>query len=166
MRRAFSGFLIATSTFLIGLRTNEMIYAAASTPAFAYTVFAAVLPRFTPTRRGCGLGYFQDYETNHGETVSEGVTVFDSRREARQFLEKKQREAVRIVERKANAFDIDGDSGLRLILEDPSDEAGKTSCSIIWYDGGQFVRQIEAPTPDLALEFEQYLIGTKFRSPF
>jgi len=151
---------------MAGIRINEVIDNLAVPPPSAYRIFIAPPgPRFTPTGRGCGNGYVQGYQTDSGETVWEGVSAFESRKEARQSFKKKQGEAVRIIERRTKVPDNRGNMGDRIVLETPPDDEGQTGIIIIWYGGGQHVREIGAPTLDLALEFEQYLVTINFRSP-
>ncbi len=122
--------------------------------------------RFTPFGRGCGNGYSQSYTTNDGLFVSEGVTAFfGSRRKAKTEFAKLKREASTIIELVRNYRDHRGDVGERLVMEWISDDSIARGVSIIFYDGGDSYRFVDAPSLDLALEFEQFLIGIDYRSP-
>lgn len=117
------------------------------------------------------MGYVQSYDSNHGEKLSEGVLGYESRQAARKAFNDQLHDATRIIERNDVASVVPstksylGAVGERVVLETPPNDVGHTSFAIIWYGGDDAIRVMEAPTLDLALEFEQYLIGIDFRSP-
>lgn len=114
-------------------------------------------PRFGATGRGCGFGYWQGYETDDGQQLSEGMSGFETRKKARSEFNKRIAKAVNIIEQGQRFRSHPGKVGERVVLINPADENGKETISIIWYGGGQFIAFINAPTLDLALEFEQFL---------
>ncbi len=120
-------------------------------------------PRFTGTFRGCGFGYTQGYKTDDGQQLSEGTTGFATRKKAHVEFKKRIAKAVRIVERVPNYKHRLGGSGERIVLVNPPDDRNaKETVSILWYDSGQFIDYIDAPSLDLALEFEQFLEATNY----
>lgn len=120
-------------------------------------------PRFTGTFRGCGFGYTQGYETDDGQQLSEGIIGNATRKKARAELKKLIAKSVRVVERVPNYKHRLGESGERIVLVNPPDERNdKETVSILWHDGGQFVAFINAPSLELALEFEQFLEATNY----
>lgn len=122
-------------------------------------------PRFSAYGRGCGNGYVQSYETNDGHFVSEGVVVFTSQKGARKNVNLMNRNALSIIDKVSNYRDHEGNAGERAIVELQRNDGKGTMISIMFYDGSDMYRFVDAPSLDLALEFEQYLIGTDYRSP-
>ena len=125
-------------------------------------------PRFTGTFRGCGFGYVQGYETDDGQQLSEGITGNATRKKAPAEFKKLIAKAVRVVERVPNYENHRGELGERVVLVNPPDDRNaEETVSILWYGGGQFIAFIDAPSLDLALEFEQFLEATKYTAhPF
>ena len=113
------------------------------------------LPKFMPTGRGCGNGYVQGYNTTDGQWLSEGVQVFETTKKTRAELNKWIAEATRIIERVPNYKNRWGDLGERIVIVNPLDKNGKESVSVLWYGGDNSVSYIDAPTLELALEFER-----------
>ena len=113
------------------------------------------LPKFMPTGRGCGSGYVQAYETSDGQWLSEGVQSFQTTREARVALNKWIKNAMRIIERVPNHKNRWGDMGERIVIVNPANKIGQETVSIFWYGGDDSVFFIDAPTLELALEFER-----------
>lgn len=113
------------------------------------------LPRFMPTGRACGNGYVQGYETAGGQSLAEGVQVFDSPRESRAELAEWVASAVRIVERVPNHKNRWGELGERIVLIYRSNKDEREGAGIYWYGGGDSISFIEAPTLEIALEFER-----------
>ena len=107
----------------------------------------------------------QGYQTNDGKKVVEGVDGYLSDKEARIAINKEKRDAIRIIERVPDYRNHLGDVGERIVLEYGSNDHGEAMASILFYDGGDSYRYIYAPSLDLALEFEQYLVGIQYRSP-
>lgn len=112
------------------------------------------LPKFMPTGRGCGNGYSQGYDTSDGQWLSEGVVVYESSKKARKELNKWIVEATRIIERVPNYKNRWGYLGERIVIANPPNKEGKETFSILWYEG-ETVFYIDAPTLELALEFEK-----------
>jgi len=123
------------------------------------------ISRFTPYGRGCGNGYAQSYTTDDGQFVDEGVAAGYYPKEIRRDLRKWVRDAKQVIERVPKFRNSLEEVGERIIIVNKPNKEGKESVSILFYDGGDSCRFIDAPTLDLALEFEQYLISIKFRSP-
>jgi hypothetical protein len=115
------------------------------------------VPRFQEWGRGCGNGYVQSYNTDDGQMVSEGVISTNSRRHAKREFAKELQAAERIVQRAKNYRDFRGELGERVVLANKGDESGDNWVSILFYDGGDSFSYINAPTLELALEFEQFL---------
>ena len=125
-----------------------------------------LMPRFTPSGRGCGMGYVQWYITNDSQGVAEGNQWDPKPNVIKKRVAEFIHNAERVIE-KQSEFHYRGDHvGERIIIDNKPDESGKKSVSIIYYDGGDSYRFIEAPTEELAKEFEQYLIEKDFKSPF
>ncbi len=53
----------------------------------------------------------------------------------------------------------------RFVIINEANEDGTEWVSILFYDSDESYRFIDAPTLDLALEFEKYLISIDFKSP-
>ncbi len=114
------------------------------------------LPKFMPTGRGCFRpGYVQGYSTYNGQWLSEGVQVFETTKKTRAELNKYIAKATRIIERVPNYKNRWGDLGERIVIVNPPSEKGEETISVYWYDGGNSVSYIDAPTLELALEFER-----------
>jgi hypothetical protein len=170
MRKLFLRIVIGFITFVAGI-SAVFVTSKLSTPE-KETVFIvepvyrteAGIPRFMPAARGCGNGYVQAYATDDGQFVSEGVTG-DYPKNIRRKLRKGVRDSRQVIERVPKFRNHRGEVGERIVLVDKPVGKGKESVSIVFYDGGDYYRFIKAPTLDLALEFEQYLISIDFRAP-
>lgn len=103
--------------------------------------------RFFPYGRGCGNGYSQSYVTNEGDFMSEGVEKF-SKKQFNEYLKE-----IEIIDRVKNAKNRDGELGLRIVTKGHN-KKGLLYFEIIWYGAG-WLHYIEAPTLELALEFEK-----------
>jgi hypothetical protein len=54
-----------------------------------------------------------------------------------------------------------------VVINPPDDRNAEETVSILWHDGGQFIAFINAPSLDLALEFEDFLEATNYTAhPF
>lgn len=113
------------------------------------------LPKFMPYARGCGNGYAQSYTTPDGQWLGEGVEVYETPKKTRAKLNEWITKATRIIERVPNYKNRWGDLGERIVIVNPLDKDGKESVSVLWYGGGKSVSYIDAPTLELALEFER-----------
>jgi hypothetical protein len=112
-------------------------------------------PRFIATYQACGFNSsWQGYQTNDGQQLAQGGSFFNTSKKARAELKKKMKKAVRIVEHIPNYTGFGKTVGERIVLIYPPDEDGKETASILWYGGGQFIYSIDAPSLELALEFE------------
>ena len=171
MRKLFSRIFIGFATFVVGILfvfvTSNLSTSQNETVFIVEPVYKSEMriPRFTPFARGCGNGYAQSYKTDDGDFVAEGVTAEDSRKEVRRVLREWIRDSRQIIERSPKFRNHRGEVGERIILLNKPNDEGKESVSIVFYDGGDSYRFIDAPTLDLVLEFEQYLISIDFRSP-
>lgn len=112
------------------------------------------------------MGYIQGYETDDGQGLGEGVSWNPSRKRIKREFYKQVRNAKEIIERVPNYRNHNGDLGERIVIVNNANEAGgEESITILWYDGGDSYRFIDAPTFKLALEFEKYLVSVDYRSP-
>lgn len=127
------------------------------------TSFLYEKPRFVKTFRGCGLGYVQGYETDDGQHLTEGNRGFQTQNEARNEFKKRIAKAVRIIENAPKYQNQNGEMGERVILINPPDERNaKETVSILWYSDGEFITFINAPSLEMAFEFEQFLVTNNF----
>ena len=171
MRELLLRFVIGFAAFVIGI---EVVFAtgtfwkAEDEHAFIVEpIYKAEIgmPRFSAYGRGCGNGYVQSYETDDGQFVDEGVAAGFYTKEARRKVRKRVQDAKQVIERIPKFRNSRGEVGERIIIVNKPNKEGKESVSILFYDGGDSYRFIDAPTLDLALEFEQYLISIDFKSP-
>jgi hypothetical protein len=173
MREIHLRIAIGLITFLLGISSVFVFKVAteSSLPAENLAVFRVIpisrdaIPRFTPTGRACGGGYAQGYRTNDGEAVVEGVAGGRDSKEIKRELRKWVRDAEQVIERLPKFRDHRGNVGERIVIVNRPGESGEGSVSIFFYGGGDYYRFIDAPSLDLALEFEQYLIRIDFKSP-
>jgi hypothetical protein len=115
-----------------------------------------VQPRFKPTSRGCSRpGYIQRYKLPDGRSMSEGSLCDDSAPLVKEEIQSLISKASRIVERVPTFKNRSGEEGERIVLIYPPDEQGKEEASILWYGGDNCSLYIDAPSLDLALEFEK-----------
>ena len=119
--------------------------------------------RFSPFGRGCGMGYVQMYETDDGQRTNEGVAAFGSTREARREFRLAVRNAERVIEKIPNYTNWRGKTGERIVVLNRPNDDGERSASIYFYDGTDHFRYIDAPTEELAHEFELFLIVHEYR---
>ena len=162
MKRITFRLSVAALTFIISLTSVWLISRKPKTskvlPQKPVAVSTAISeperPRFMPTFRGCGMGYVQGYELPDGQTMSEGTAGYSSSRRAKKELRRMLAKASKIVERVPRYKNRFGDAGERIVALFPPDENGKAWASIIWYGGGKHFSYIEAPSLELAIEFE------------
>lgn len=172
MRKLFLKLVIGFVTFAVGISAVSVAGRLATPQAESVILVAPVyksetgIPRFMPTARACGEGYSQFYFTDDEHPLAEGVRWMLSPRAGRREVRKLVSDAKQIVERVPKFRNHRGDVGERIVVINKADEEGKESVSILFYEGGDSYRFIDAPTLELALEFEQYLISIDFRSPF
>ena len=160
MRRLTLYIFVTLVTFAIGSGISFLVRrtlwtntTSVLTPATTPSV--ADVSEFTPTMRGCGGGYFQEYAMPDGRTMSEGSVCRLSARVTRHEWRKLFASATQIVERVPEYKNRFGESGERVIAHFPPHEFGPESVRILWYDGEDCYLYISAPTPDIALEFER-----------
>ena len=164
MKRITFRLSIAALTFTVGVagpwlmgKKQKAREALSEVSTEVSTAVAATgKPRFTATFRACGMGYVQGYELPDGRAMAEGTAGYSSRRKAKRELEKYLAKASTIVERVPNYKNRFGEVGERIVALFPPDEEGKAGASIIWYGGGRFFHYIDAPSLEIALEFESW----------
>ena len=165
MRQAIFRLSIATITFAVGFSGVWMMRTPTITSIRVDPVSVNEVigdepthekHRFSPTYRGCKPGYVQGYETDDGHHLSEGVALASGKLGGG-FHERIRKATV------LKAFpkyrDHRGQVGERYVLQNDD-----RSVSILWYGGGDFYSFIEAPSLDLALEFQQFLRATDYRA--
>lgn len=171
MRKVLLRVVLGFFTFVIGVSavflTSKPLAAHTETVLFVEPVYKSEtgIPRFMPTGRGCGGGYSQGYVTDDDQRLAEGVRWYPSRKVIRREFRKLVREAEQVLERVEQFRDHRGEIVERIVILDKTDEDGTEWISIIHYDGGDSYRFIDAPTLELALEFERYLVSIDFKSP-
>jgi hypothetical protein len=111
--------------------------------------------RFTPSLRGCGMGYGQVYEMPDGQAMSEGSACSENSRIAKREWRKLIAKATKIVERVPRYKNRFGKWGERVVAFFPPDEHSEETARILWYDEGKCYLYISAPTLEIALEFEK-----------
>jgi hypothetical protein len=164
MRKLFWRVAIGSITFFLGILATGVVLDSWTVPTDAVLVIEPVykpqigIPRFAPTGRGCGNGYVQGYVTDDGQRVDEGVEA-PFHKSARQEFLKYVHDATQVIQRLPKYHDHHGNVGERVIIVNKPDKEGRVWVSILFYDGGDHVRYIDAPNVALVLEFEQYLIS-------
>jgi len=118
--------------------------------------------KFLPTYRACKPGYIQGYVTEDGQQLREGVALAADGPFGQGLRDRIRYARTRVFV--ANYRDYRGRVGERFILLNEPIDHGKETVTILFYDGGDYYRFIDAPTRDLALEFEQYLISIDLKS--
>jgi hypothetical protein len=113
-------------------------------------------PRFRPIFTACGLGSVTTYKLPDGQELTTGSVCKDisNAYPTRMEYEKLLAKASRIVERIPHHKISIGRVGERTAAL-YTDEAGNQQARILWYDGGTTFLFIEAPSLELALEFER-----------
>ena len=166
MKRIIFRTLVAVLTFIIGLtgvwlmseraKPQASIMSVAEPTALEIASASTSEPlRFTPTFRGCGMGYGQVYAMPDGQSMSEGSSCSENSREAKRQWRKLLAKATKTVERVPRYKNRFGEWGERVVALFPPDEYSEESVRILWYDGGECYLYISAPTLDIALEFEK-----------
>ena len=158
-RIGFHAF-VAILSFIVGLTSvlliRQKVFVLEKLVVMFVTTGEPARPRFTPMFRGCGMGYVQGYELDNGLTMTEGSDCFDSSVEAWRNFSRQLINARKIVERVPSHKDRFGDVGERVIaLFPPSERSGSEYARILWYGGGECILYIEAPSVEIALEFER-----------
>jgi hypothetical protein len=155
--------LLTLGSLSIETKLASLNNGSAESPVSPIPIISNQKPRFTGTIRGCGFGYWQGYETDDRQQLSEGITGIATRKKARAEFKKWIAKSVRVVERVPNYKNRLGKLGERVVVINPPDDRNaKETVSILWHDGGQFIAFINAPSLDLALEFEQFLEATDY----
>jgi len=171
MRNLFLRIVIGFVTFVAGISavfvTSELWTPKTETVFIVEPVIKAEtgVARFMPYARGCGNGYTQSYTTDDGQFVDEGIAAGYYPKQIRRNLLKWIRDSRQVIERIPKFRNHRGEVGERIVISNKPNKVGKESVSILFYDGGDSYRFIDAPTLDLALEFEKYLISIDFKSP-
>lgn len=167
MRRITFRLMIAVLTFAVGSSVVWLVglYPKVETTIIDSPAISSFLgvesldsvlgTKFKPTGRACGMGYVQGYELPDGQRMSEGSMLFRSPALAKKGLKEMLAKASRIVERVPKSKNRLKELGERIMMEFPPDETGKGSVSIVWYDGGDLILFIDAPSLEIALEFEK-----------
>jgi hypothetical protein len=112
-------------------------------------------PRFKPSWRACGRGYRQGYTLSDGQSMSEGSLCYDSPAIAREQIQTLISKSSKVVEKIPSFQNGFGQVGERIVLVYPPNERGNVDASILWYGGNDCFLYIDAPSLDIALEFEK-----------
>jgi hypothetical protein len=161
MKRIIVHLLLTSVALIAGLcllwflrmRQNEDL---APTPIAISTITPqSDRTRFKPTARGCGSGYVQGYELPDGQTMMEGTIGYTSKRRTKKEYKEWLAKATSIIERVPESKNRFGMIGERIVALVPTDSTGKAWATILWYDGGTYFSFIQAPSVELALEFEK-----------
>jgi hypothetical protein len=163
MKRMAFRLLIAVFTFTIGVACAWLISTKANVrkalPDVPSDISAmkpeSERPTFRPTFRACGMGYAQGYELPDGRQMSEGSSCYESSHRARMEWRKLISGASKIIERVSQYKNRRGGSGERVVALFPPDEHGRQWARVMWYDGGECYLSINAPTLEIAIEFEK-----------
>jgi hypothetical protein len=162
MKRTIIYFLLTFLTALTALsvlwfvRTKQKEEVLAIKPVTTATITPqSDRPKFMPTSRGCGSGYVQGYELPDGQKMMEGSIGYPSKRQTKKKYNEWLAKATSIIERVPEFKNRFGKIGERIVTLFPPDAAGKQWATILWYDGGSYFSYIQAPSVDLALEFEK-----------
>jgi hypothetical protein len=115
--------------------------------------------RFTPLARWSHGGYLQDYRTDDGQHINEGMRSFQTPDEAiAEFHRTFVAGSSEILERIPKFRNSHGELGERMVVRTLGREKVEW-VAITWYDGGDSFTFVQAPTLELALEFEEFLNG-------
>jgi hypothetical protein len=173
MRKLHVGITIAGITFVFSLLTVTVTQIAAKRFSAdanvgvipVIPISSASIPRFTPTFRACGTGYMQGYATDNGQGLAEGVQWDPNPKVTRREVAKLVREAKRVIERQSRFGFGNGHVGDRIVLENKPSDSKAGSITILYYDHSDYYKFIDAPTLELAEDFEHFLISINFASP-
>jgi hypothetical protein len=163
MKRMAFRLVIAVFTFTIGVAGAWLISTKANVRKALPEVLSEISamkpeserPRFRRTLRACGTGYSQGYELPDGRELSEGSSCHESSDEARMQWQKLISGASKIIERVPQYKNKRGENGERVVALFPPDENGRQWARVMWYDGGECYLSINAPTLEIAIEFEK-----------
>ena len=147
------GVFAATAWFSLTYTRPRFVSAKTVAPAPAPPTVEEALT-FRGTFRACKPGWAQGYEASDGEKLSEWSYPYGSHANARSELNKRLRDALRVVERTPR-LDRDGNLGERVIgIFPPNEQRSKEWVGILWTEGAA-LRGIYAPSIRHALEFEE-----------
>jgi hypothetical protein len=163
MKRTAYHLSIAAITFFVGLSntwlTSKLFVPRLLAPDIRLEAMSdtptRAPSRFTPTFRACGPGYVQGYELPDGQTMAEGSMGYISPRKTSAEFKKTLDSASRIVEHVPQYTNRFGEVGKRTVAIFPPGKDGGGVARIFWYDGGRYFLFIEAPSLEIALEFEK-----------
>ena len=114
-------------------------------------------PKFEPKERSCGPnGYTQSYKLPDGQEMYEASYCPDPSTpvNVNEEVQAMVANASRIVERIPRAKNRYRKEGERIVLTFAPDNYRKESATILWFDG-KCLLYIDAPTLEIALEFEK-----------
>jgi len=113
--------------------------------------------KFIPTIRGDGdFGYAQFYKSTNGHEVVEGAWFHLTNIEANAAFNKAVSDALYLIEFTSEHLNKQR-VGKRVVLVNRPNQWKSESVSILFYDGGQIIEYIEAPSLQLAYEFEKHI---------
>ena len=110
--------------------------------------------KFNPLLRACGPGYHEKYGLPDGRVMWEGSACYETPRLAKKELQDRIDKSLKIIERVPNYKDRFGRIGERIVLLTLPDSYGARA-SILWYGGEDCFLYIDAPSLEIALEFER-----------
>lgn len=137
-------WLVNDSLILIRVLTDEPILSA-----------NASAEEFTPTIRICGI---QAYTTFTGQFLFEGHSIHGSSSAAKRAWKEELKKATKIIARipkPQNKLGIEEESVIAFF----SDTDGTTFVRLMSYNGGEDYKFIHAPSLEIALRFEKFLIN-------
>lgn len=135
----------------------------------AEVLLAKVYPQmvFSPVGRGCGCNWSQSYVLLDGRYLFESsissCLISEKRPKSVVVQEKVQSiidSATKVIKRVLESRDSYGIEGERIELLYVNDE-GEERAKILWYGGGALFFEIDAPTLELAIAFEESQISDK-----
>jgi hypothetical protein len=163
MPRIFSRLTVTLLTFIIGI-TLAGVWQFLSRPAIKSGKIAELnsvappvvqTPRFIPVGYACGfVCSSQTYNSSDGEVLSDSTCSYRSHARAKKELQRDLKGVQKIVERAAKSDWKGLQIGERVVAIFPPDEYERRRVRIMWTDGSR-LRSINAPSLQLALEFEQ-----------
>ncbi|MEO6333721.1 MAG: hypothetical protein ABIO91_01940 [Pyrinomonadaceae bacterium] len=160
MRKLLLRLAVTAIAFMVGVGSSggiNKLSALVNAKAHTVRTLLSPAPRFAPTRRVGRQGYMQEYFTNDSRRVNEGIACFQTPEEAIAEFHETVGRWTQIVERIPKHRNSRGEIGERVVARSV---VGQTEqVSIMWYDGGDSFSFIQAPTVELALEFERFLNG-------
>jgi hypothetical protein len=159
MYRIIKYLLVSILAFVVGVSAAWYLGFLTKSEVLLAKAFPQIV--FSPNGRGCGCNWSQDYSLLDGRYLSESSVssclISETRPKPVVVQEKVQsiiESATKIIKRVPKSKNSYGAEGERIELLYVNNQ-GEERAKILWYGGGESFFEIDAPTLELGIVFEE-----------